>query len=116
MPKMRNRPKWFDTVRKGDVLRMPSGSYRVVRKVSRHEPKTRSGDYNIFIYFAIMRCSWTGNCHTIYDGTELKHWTHTGHRVRLNSDLDKQIAHDLEYRNRFPEDQLLTCCDVRYAL
>lgn len=108
MPKMRNRPKWFDTVKVGDVLQMPSGSYRVVRKVSRHKPKG-NGDYNIFIFFAIMHCSWTGNCHTIYDGCALKHWTHTGERVRLNTLLDRQIAHDLEYKNRFPKDQLLKC-------
>ena len=116
MPKMQNRPKWFDTVRKGDVLQMPSGKYRVARLVARHRPYNRTGHYNLYIYFAILHCSWTGNCHTIYDGNQLKHWTHTGQRVRLNTEFDREIAHDLEYKNRFPEDQLLTCCDVKYAL
>ncbi len=116
MPKMRNRPKWFDTVRKGDVLQMPSGKYRVVRLVVGHKPYNRTGHYNIFISFAILHCSLTGSCYTTYDGTQLKHWNHTGDRVRLNSELDKEITHDLEYENRFPKDQLLKCRDVKYAL
>lgn len=100
-------PDWIRHLRAGDVVRMPSGVLRVVRKVTMGKRGViRSAT------FSIKRCSWTGRCYTvIHRSVLMQGWSHTGRRVVLNSVLDAQIAHDVthtDYRTL-----QLHCCDVK---
>lgn len=111
---MVKRPKWFDTVKVGDVLQTPGGDYRVVREVTRHKSRRIPGRYEIYLTFAIRHCSWTGRGVTTKLGGEVLDWKHTGCRVKLTSKFDQDIAYEAQLWVRGK--RRLTCCDVKHAL
>lgn len=93
-------------VKVGDVLQMPSGTQRVVRKVSFFE----NGDLRS-CHFAIRKCSWTGRAYTCYGFTDLMRWHFVMARPLPATKLDEKLARDMRYSKRF--DQRLDCCAVR---
>lgn len=97
-------PDWFSKVQAGDVLRTPSGDLRLVRAVHRNPPKPRRKREQVWVYFAIRHCSWTGRCYTLYSDsdsylrqfewvTRRKNWRPT----RIDREIAKNIA-DHRYR------------------
>jgi len=108
MPRSRiSQPDWMAKVQVGDVLVNRLGFYRVVRGVSHRNGRL------ISLTFTIRHCSWTGRCHTNVDAHTLRAhgYEPTRARSKLASEIDRKIAHDLQYENRFSP--LLNCCDVR---
>lgn len=105
---------WMDRIQVGDVLKSASGDYRIVRSADLNQNK-RSLYYNRKLYFAfaIRRCSWTGRSTTLLTRHDLinRGYKPVGVRVKLTSEIDKDLEHDLDYNNRF--DQVLHCCDVK---
>lgn len=101
-----NNGTWPYRVLVGDILRDCNGTERIVRKCSEGE----SG-LTTYVYFSILRCSWTHRCYTCMSYTDLKMrgFRPVG-KKKLKSKLDKQIAHDLRYETRF--NQKLDCCAV----
>ena len=101
------RRDWRDRIKVGDVLLERNKTQRVVREVS-----YRKDGFIWGVHFAIKRCSWTRRCYTVLCRSDLKQrgFVPAGARVRLDQPIDKKIARDLEYDNRF--NQRLTCCDV----
>jgi hypothetical protein len=97
-------------VKVGDVLVRGRNTPRVVRSVSRF----KNGDL-LCVHFAIRHCSWTHRCTTAVNYTDLRclGYEPLGVNVPLNTALDKRIARDLLYENRFKPK--LDCCDVRGA-
>lgn len=101
------KPDWTLSVKVGDVL-TNGRSDRVVRECKYGKRgRIRS------VTFAIKHCSWTGRCYTVLCINDLlwAAYRPAGHRVKLRSRMDKKIARDLRYENRF--NQKLDCCDVR---
>lgn len=101
---------WRDKIKEGDVLRSRGGDLRVVREATYW--KKNGQEYLHCVTFAIRRCSWTTRCTTTYSRTDLKTmgYTTTKAKYTFKSRMDKAIARDLLYRNRF--NQKLNCCDV----
>ena len=99
---MRFAKNWISQIRKGDVLRAPSGLLRVVRAVNHENQKTS-------VHFSIKHCSWTRRCYTVYFGADLKTMGYrpTGKRMRLRREIDAVIEADFGVTR--PK---LTCCDV----
>lgn len=66
-----------------------------------------------WVTFAIRNCSWTNRCYTILSRTDLRirGFRPTRQRAALRGKVDKLIKHDIEHH--YPEDQILTCCDVK---
>jgi hypothetical protein len=93
-------------VKVGDVLASGSGSYRVVREVSRFA----DGELRA-VSFAIKRCSWTGRPVTCVSYTDLMHrrFQPTGVRLDLKSRLDARIAEEAKCKG-LPK---ISCCAVR---
>lgn len=95
-------------VKVGDVLARGRSKPRVVRSVSRF----KNGDL-CAVSFTIRACSWTHRCTTAMNYTDLRclGYAPVGVNVPLTTKIDRRIARDLLYENRF--DQKLDCCDVR---
>ena len=115
MPYRGKWPKWFDTAKVGDVLETPTGEYRVIRGITRFKSSLVRRHELIFFKFAIRRCSWTRRPTTTKTGTQVRDWKHTGHRVKLDTKLDRQIAEEVG-KNLFDDKRKIFCCDVKYAL
>lgn len=101
--------EWMRTVQAGDVLESPSGTHRVVRRVSREEDgRFRS------LTLAIKRCSWTKRPYTVYNFTDLRRggWRPTGARVTLNSDMDAWMQADIELAAKVTFCRV-TCCEAK---
>lgn len=103
-----NNGAWPYRVIKGDILKDACGNLRVVRKAS----YGKSG-LTTYVYLSIKHCSWTGRCYTClcYSDLKIRGFRPIGRRKKLTSRMDKRIARDLEYKNRF--DQKTDCCDVK---
>lgn len=101
-----NNGSWPYRVSVGDILRDCNGTERIVRKCS----EGKSG-LTTHVYFSILHCSWTHRCYTCMNYTDLKMrgFRPVG-KKKLNGKIDKKIANDLLYENRFS--QKLACCDV----
>lgn len=101
-----NAGLWPYKVRVGDVLKDKNGNYRIVRGV-------RNGKSGLpaFIDLSIMRCSWTGRPYTVKSYIDCKHagLRPVEVRVRLDKEIDRALAKDLERGAKYPK---LTCCDV----
>jgi hypothetical protein len=97
-------------IRVGDVMKTKSGDLRVVRYVSYR--KTSWGE-RVMVAFAIRNCSWTGGCDTFLTASELagRGFRPTGHRVRLNRQIDKLIAAEVGKKTWRP--RKIGCCDVK---
>jgi len=104
--------KWIERIEKGDILRSKSGLLRIVRAVH-HSWIPQSQQIRTSVTFTIKRCSWTGRCYTILNGSDLmtQGYQHTGKRIRLQKKMDKEIAAEFGQK---PESLKLTCCDVEY--
>lgn len=102
---------WMRAVRPGDVLADPSGNLRVVRYARVWRNKYSRQDH-LTLYLAIKRCSWTRRCYTVIGTQDIvqRGYRPTGARVKLNKKIDRLIAKDMAYENRFRP--ALTCCDV----
>lgn len=94
-------------LRVGDVVRMPSGTLRTVRRVTHHPVSGKAS-----ISLAILHCSWTRRAYTIYNGNDLAQgWTVTGTRRKLRTKLDRELAREITNYGL----PTLTCCDVKGA-
>lgn len=105
-------PDWgVEKVRKGDVLKTPSGSLRIVRAVHVSKSRRQTSLRKIWFFFAIQHCSWTHAGYTLYNGGELLQmgWMPTGLRQKLNTELDRKLASDF---GRLGKERALSCCDV----
>lgn len=116
---------WIARIKKGDVLKAPSGLLRVVRDVSHHHV---SG-YGIrtCVVFAIRHCSWTHRPTTVLTGNDLVQMGYrpTKGRVSLRKKIDKLIERDYSGRivalrggeiGCYPligSAREIDCCDVR---
>jgi len=105
------------TVAVGDVLKTPSGSLRVVRKVSAPFLTTRPNsvpERRCFLYFTISHCSWTGRGYTLYSVGELNGlgYSYTGIRVKFKSPLDLRINKKMMREGNYPASEF-SCCEVR---
>lgn len=101
---------WINRIKRGDVLRSPSGKLRIVREVHHHD----SGSINkTYVTFAIQRCSWTGRCFTVYTGNDLRGggWRPVGASVKLNTKFDRLIQWEIVERP-LPAEIKIHCCDV----
>lgn len=103
---------WRDRIKVGDVLRSASGTLRVVRQVKYWA--TKHGSPQVSVTFAILHCSWTGQCHTTLNQSDLRTlgYRPTGHRVRLNRPVDRLIARALAAHPGLDSKAIATCCDV----
>lgn len=103
----RPRPEWMAWMREGDVLKSGAGAYRVVRNVVR---KKR----HIYVTFTIKRRSWTGRAYTVVNASDLLTfgYTHTGVRLKLDTEMDARIANVVDGAER-PGYYTLTPEDVR---
>lgn len=103
---------WMNHISVGDVLKDANGTLRVVRSVA-YRKQGRLAGRLLGVAFAIKRCSWTGRCYTHvgFNDLAMRGFKPTGIRRKLLGKIDRKIAHDLEYDNRFKPQ--LTCCDIR---
>jgi hypothetical protein len=101
----RRQAPWMIFAQEGDILRTPSGDYRVIRKISRYE----DGDLRS-ASFAIRRCSWTGRAYTVYNFTDLLKWEYAMAREPGTSRLDKKLYEETHCKVVAPPK--ITCCDV----
>lgn len=103
-------PHWFDEVQVGDVIARPGGRWRVVREVKRRPNGTL---YCVVV--TIQRCSWTHQCYTILNFTDLrvqKYRRIPGASIRLKSrGIDAKIQQAINARGGDGK-KILTCCDV----
>lgn len=104
-------PEEIDRIVVGDVLKTPSGDYRVVREVGTGPTRGLFPDKPYYFAFAIRRCSWTGKAYTIMCRSQLYDWERVGLRIKLDSELDEQFVDDLNCASNVPT--VLTCCHVR---
>ena len=97
---------WIRKIRKGDILRAPSGLLRIVREVAHSDKGT-------YLSFVIKRCSWTQRCYTTYVGVDLVRlgYSPTGKHASLTGRIDRKIERELG--DVSPIDIVLHCCDVR---
>lgn len=88
---------WIWKIKKGDVLKWPNGTLRIVRHVSQYE---KFGRKHCNVTFAIRHCSWTHRPHTVLNNHDLAYMgvRPTKARVRLNKKIDKAIEHDFSGR------------------
>jgi hypothetical protein len=100
---------WIKHIRKGDVLRSPSGKLRIVRQVNHNGPSISK----TYVTFLIQHCSWTGRCYTVYTGNDLRQMEYMPVRARmkLNTKFDKLI--EREFWRIYARDAVIDCCDVR---
>ncbi len=125
--------KWIKKIRKGDVLKAPSGLLRVVRDVSHSGPSVGKTS----VTFTIQHCSWTGRCHTVLTGNDLRTFGYlpTRARYQFRKKIDKKIEREINgggkvrivvaasggkvtdyiivHRPVHPSKIQLDCCDVR---
>jgi len=103
-------PKWFDHVKVGDVIARPGGRWRVVREVNRRRNGTLDS-----VTLVIQRCSWTGQCYTILNFTDLRNMGYrriSGASLRLKKcGIDAKIRQAITARGGEGK-KILTCCDV----
>lgn len=102
----RMQPEWMRDVKVGDVLVNASGTYRVVRAVSRFP----NGNLAT-VTFVIKHCSWTRRPYTVMNFTDLRQqgYRPAHARSKLNGPLDPVIARVVvDHRNHE-----LTCCAVK---
>ena len=101
--------EWIKRIRKGDVLKAPSGRLRIVRAVSHDGPSLPK----THVTFAIAHCSWTHRCYTTYTGNDLRQYRYRPVRAKakLPYEIDRKIEHDIVTRDT--KDLYLDCCDVR---
>lgn len=103
---------WINSIKKGDVLKSPTGTLRIVRGV------THGGSIcKTFVQFTILRCSWTRRPTTTVDGQVLKRYSPTGANIPLTGELDAAIERDSTGRaGKYPligSEREIFCCDVR---
>lgn len=105
---MRKQPAWMRQVKVGDFVSRDGGQ---TQRVVRHVSFFKNGDLAC-VDFAIKRCSWTTRCYTTMSYNDLRYFGYAplGVRVALCTRMDRRIARDIAYENRF--DQKVTCCDV----
>lgn len=110
--------QWASDIQEGDVVRMPSGSLRVVRAVRRHPKATGKGSggatraRRTYCFFAIQRCSWTGAGYTLYSVAEMvgAGWLPTAVRPRkLTAEIDLKLKHDFGLGGSAC---CVTCCEA----
>jgi len=112
------RADWRETVSVGDVLIMPSGSWRVVREVNYWSVddrcKSRRG-LLAFVELAIRRCSWTGRPSTTLSRPVLGNWSKLhGARAKLDTEADKKLLLDIENQTAFSRQSYnYDCCDAK---
>lgn len=102
------RKDWRDRIRICDVLRTRRNDFRVVRNCLFSE-----NGYLISVEFAIKHCSWTHQCYTVYNRTDLKiiGYRPTGLQHPLDHPIDKKIFASM--MNTSPDFARLDCCDVK---
>ena len=108
------QPKWFDEVQVGDVIAAPGGRWRVVRAVHRR------GNGTLYaVTVVIQRCSWTHQCYTILNFTDLRTRRFRripGASIRLKKrGIDAKIQQAITARGGDGK-KILTCCDVVGAI
>ena len=94
-------------IQPGEVVKWPSGVFRVVRKVSN---SIHGNPRGVWCYFSIRHCSWTGRCYTLYNVGQLAYMrcVRTGVKVKFKHRLDFKVNRVIEAGTRE-----LKCCDVR---
>lgn len=100
-------PEWAKTLDRGDIVRTPTGTERVVREVHRHS------ESRVYVSFTILHCSWTTRPVTVYSMGELVRvgYTYAGRRIEIkNTRLNKSIDREVKCRPGPPK---LTCCDIK---
>lgn len=107
---------WCETVKKGDVLRAPSGLLRIVRDVHHFKASLRPTMKRVpktIVTFAIQHCSWTTRPYTAYQTRELARigYRPTGIRQRLKTEFDRQLEQEIGRQGSAAECEL-HCCDV----
>jgi len=109
-------PDWRDTLKVGDVLISPTGSWRVVRAVSYWSEDnwcaTRRGLLQS-VTLSIKRCSWTGRAFTLKIRSDLARWQKLeGARAKLSTEADRKLLEDIRKytTNHF------TCCTVKHMI
>lgn len=93
----------IDRLQVGDVIKSPSGAFRVVRLVDR--PTER----RIFVGLTIRKCSWTRRCYTLLCRYDLRAYTKLPFRVKLDSELDSMVLRELDSSTA----PLIDCCDIK---
>lgn len=106
------QPEWMFAVRIGDVLQAATGTYRVVRDLSRYA----SGEL-YHVTFVIAHPSWTGRATTVLNASDLRTrgFRHAGVRLKLDTVTDLMIdaAIAQEHRPHRGERFVLTASEVR---
>lgn len=107
-------PRWFNHVKVGDVITRPGGRWRVVREVNRRN------DGSLYsVTLVIQRCSWTGQCYTTLNFTDLRTMKYRripGASVVLKTrGIDAKIRRAIQTRGGRGK-EILTCCDVVGAI
>jgi hypothetical protein len=108
MKAVRRQLPWMRDVVRGSVLAEGSGTWRVVRSVSRYV----NGDLRA-VTFTIRHCSWTGRCYTILGYSDLIQRGFHMVRVQpraLRSKFDRVI--DRAIHQPCYEPYAARCCDV----
>ena len=84
---------WIKRIRKGDILRAPSGLLRVVRDVSHSGPSAGKTS----VIFTIAHCSWTGRCYTVLTGNDLRTFGYrpTQARYSFRKAIDRKITNEI---------------------
>ena len=124
---------WIKRIRKGDVLKAPSGLLRVVRDVSHCGPSAGKTS----VTFTIQHCSWTGKCYTVLTGVDLRTFGYqpTKGQYRFRKKIDRTIDREINggdkvrivvaasggkvtkyidvHRPLDRDKSTLDCCDVR---
>ncbi len=97
---------WRDEIRPGDIL-IYNGNPRVVRHATYWH-----GGFLHCVDFVILKCSWTRSATTCVNRVDLKSrkFTPSGKMKTSMALVDKLIARDLLYENRFK--RKLFCWDV----
>lgn len=112
----RKNRAWIARIQKGDVLKWPNGTLRVVRAVSHSQIPIGCGGNSrptirTSVRLAIRHCSWTHRPTTTYTGNDLVQMDvrPTRARVTLRKKIDRLI--ELDYVNSGKEREIF-CCDV----
>lgn len=105
----RRQLPWMRDLVIGSVLAEGSGTWRVVRHLTRYS----NGDLRS-VDFTIRHCSWTGRCYTVVGYNDLIQRGFRMVRVkprRLTSAMDRRI-HEAIHEHAAKRPYAATCCDV----
>lgn len=95
---------WRDKIQAGDIV-LFKGTERIVRKACYGKNGLLT-----YVYFTILRCSWTRRPYTLYQRSELKNNaspTDKKYKFKAGS-IDIELWRDIADHRR----QKLHCCDV----